>query len=295
MGFWDAWIRGNIKRGQKARNAFFTATIKEYETKTAKVSLSWEIGKDFLEVLDEGGETPLPPYLARAAKPEDQVRYQTIFARAPGSVAAPTASLHFSEGILRELKGSHEVLPLTLHVGAGTFGPVKSERIIDHEMHAEIVEIPRSTLEALAQALQEERDVFCAGTTTLRALESAILLGERILREGVRELRPIEMNEAYEDWKRFPAHVALRALIEAHPSDPLRFETKLFLGPGARYSPVKGLLTNFHLPESTLLCLVAGFLGGDQWKRVYQEAISQKYRFYSYGDASLLFGANRSS
>jgi S-adenosylmethionine:tRNA ribosyltransferase-isomerase len=194
------------------------------------------------EVLERCGSVPLPPYITHRPGPEDSERYQTVYARNPGAVAAPTAGLHFDESMLQKIseKGAR-IARITLHVGAGTFQPVRAENIEEHRMHRERYEVPRETMEAIAG-----RRVLAVGTTSLRALESAALSGA--------------------------------------PSG----ETDLFIHPGFRFRVVDRLLTNFHLPHSSLLMLVAAFAGLENVRKAYAHAIRERYRFFSYGDAMLI-------
>ena len=203
-----------------------------------------------LDVLARVGEVPLPPYIAHAAAPEDEGRYQTVYARVPGAVAAPTAGLHFDQGILDALAARGVALAsVTLHVGAGTFQPVRVEDVSTHVMHSEWYGIPEATVAAIAQARRRGGRVVAVGTTALRALESAAAGGE--LRAGTAE-------------------------------------TRLFVLPGYRFRVVERLVTNFHLPRSTLLMLVSAFAGTENIRRAYAHAVAQRYRFFSYGDAMLL-------
>ena len=208
---------------------------------------------DVLEVLERHGEVPLPPYIAHAAAGDDESRYQTVYAREPGAVAAPTAGLHFDEALIAAIRAKGvEVASVTLHVGAGTFQPVRTEELAEHVMHAEWYRLPESTVAAIARARERKGRVMAVGTTTLRALESAAASqGE----EGL-------------------------AAVTA--------ETRLFIVPGYRFRVVDRLVTNFHLPRSTLLMLVSAFAGVDHIRRAYAHAIAARYRFFSYGDAMLL-------
>lgn len=205
---------------------------------------------EVLPLLQKIGHVPLPPYINRDDEQLDLDRYQTIYARDPGSVAAPTAGLHFDETLLDNLKAHGiDIEYLTLHVGAGTFRPVRSDNILEHKMHQELYEIP----EALAGKIQEVKArgnrVIAVGTTSMRSLESVATYQGKVM--------------------------------------PFRGETSIFIHPGYQFKVCDGLITNFHLPESTLVMLVSAFIGYDETKTVYQEAIAQKYRFFSYGDACL--------
>lgn len=200
--------------------------------------------------LERHGAVPLPMYITRAAGESDAERYQTVYAREPGAVAAPTAGLHFDAGLLQRLRDRGvPVVFLTLHVGAGTFQPVRAQDLSLHEMHGECYDVPQATVDAVNRARDGGGRVLAAGTTTLRALESAAAGGA--LKSG-------------------------------------RGETRLFILPGYRFRVVERLLTNFHLPRSTLLMLVSAFGGMDNIRRAYRHAIEQRYRFYSYGDAMLI-------
>jgi S-adenosylmethionine:tRNA ribosyltransferase-isomerase len=205
---------------------------------------------DPLALLERHGHVPLPPYITHADSAEDERRYQTVFARKPGAVAAPTAALHFDEAVLAALRargvGSASV---TLHVGAGTFQPVRSENLAEHRMHSEWFELPPATVAAIAATHAAGRRVIAVGTTTLRALESAALSGELVA--GARD-------------------------------------TDIFITPGFEFRVVDRLLTNFHLPKSTLMMLVSAFAGYEHVMALYAHAIRERYRFFSYGDAMLL-------
>ena len=212
--------------------------------------LRFEDSDAVTDLLERYGHLPLPPYITHAAEAEDDERYQTVFAREPGAVAAPTAGLHFSEGVLQALrdKGAN-IAYVTLHVGAGTFKPVRADDIEDHVMHSERYTIPQATVDAIRQAKARGGRVIAVGTTSLRALESAAAGGELVAGSG---------------------------------------ETRIFITPGYRFKVVEMLLTNFHLPRSTLLMLVCAFGGMDKMLAAYRHAVEQEYRFFSYGDAMLI-------
>ena len=219
-----------------------------------------------LDFFDRWGQVPLPPYIHRAADESDRRRYQSLFAREPGAVAAPTASLHFDAPLLHRIKarGVDSVF-VTLHVGAGTFQPVRVADLDAHVMHAERVTVGVTTCEAIAQAKATGRRVIAVGTTVVRALESAALNAGQAAEEG---------------------NGAPHALRLA----PWSGETRLFIRPGFRFRVVDALLTNFHLPESTLLMLVCAFAGRESVLRAYRHAVEAGYRFFSYGDAMFLAG-----
>ncbi|MDO8262561.1 MAG: tRNA preQ1(34) S-adenosylmethionine ribosyltransferase-isomerase QueA [Gallionella sp.] len=203
-----------------------------------------------LDLLERYGQLPLPPYITHAADVEDEQRYQTVFAREAGAVAAPTAGLHFDESMLQALRDKGvQIACVTLHVGAGTFQPVRTEHIREHAMHSECYEIPQSTVDAIVRARNAGGRVIAVGTTSLRALESAAQSGALQAGGG---------------------------------------ETKIFITPGYRFKVVDVLLTNFHLPRSTLLMLVCAFGGMEQMLAAYRHAVEKEYRFFSYGDAMLI-------
>jgi S-adenosylmethionine:tRNA ribosyltransferase-isomerase len=206
-----------------------------------------------LSLLDEIGHVPLPPYIAREDEPEDQERYQTVYGKNAGAVAAPTAGLHFDEAMIAQIKAMGvEIAYVTLHVGAGTFQPVRVDNIDEHEMHSEWMTIDQSTCDVINKAKQDGRRVIAVGTTSVRTLESA-------------------------------AKLSLGELIE-----PFTGETDIFIYPGYEFKAVDVLLTNFHLSESTLLMLVSAFAGYANTLKAYKEAVAERYRFFSYGDAMLI-------
>ena len=208
--------------------------------------------RDLEPLLREHGDVPLPPYIARAPLPEDVERYQTVFARAPGAVAAPTAGLHFDQALLAELRERGvETAFVTLHVGAGTFAPVRTERVEEHVLHAERIEVSAEVCAAIAACRARGGRVVAVGTTTVRSLEAAALAAARP--DGAPE--------------------------------PFAGETQLFIRPGFRFRVVDALVTNFHLPESSLLMLVAAFASREATLAAYRHAVASRYRFFSYGDA----------
>ena len=254
------------------------------------VQLSWDSDATFLDIVLALGEIPLPPYLRRATETQDQDTYQTVYARHEGAVAAPTAGLHFTDSVLQQLadKGVERAF-LTLHVGAGTFQPIKVETITEHHMHSEQVVYTRSLIEDL---LQKVEHIIPVGTTSLRSLESLYWYGVKLWREETTEfwiekLYPYSIAEAEVP----SAQEALTAIVRFMDSQNLTQitgETEIFIFPGYRFQLCKGLITNFHQPGSTLILLVAALVG-DDWKKVYQEALAEGYRFLSYGDSSLLW------
>lgn len=260
------------------------------------LKLSWNAPDlSFAEVLHEAGKVPLPPYLNREATAADEASYQSIFAREEGSVAAPTASLHFTADVLDSLAAKGvATLSVTLHVGAGTFKPVKSATMEEHEMHAEWLEVSRAQLEALEAHLSEGKPVVAVGTTSCRTLESLYWIGVQLLNGIPVENGAVAVTQwlPYESaFERVPAAESIRAIIrhlETTHSGKLIVKTRIIIAPGYTFNIVNGLITNFHQPESTLLLLVSALIGKD-WKAVYEHALRSGYRFLSYGDSSLLW------
>jgi S-adenosylmethionine:tRNA ribosyltransferase-isomerase len=265
------------------------------EAGTALIDFRWEPASlPFAEVLRAGGHLPLPPYLGRTDTPADAIRYQTVYAAAEGAVAAPTAGLHFTPELLAELRDKgFETGHVTLHVGAGTFQPVKADHMADHPMHTEPILVTAALLRQLLA--HRPRPVLAVGTTSLRTLESLYWLGVGLLQApqadekelAVTQWQPYDMAEAAAGTSPEMALEALLHYLEATGADTLQASTRLLIAPGYQFRLVDGLITNFHQPESTLLLLVAALLGPG-WRDVYEHALSHGYRFLSYGDSSLL-------
>lgn len=250
------------------------------------VSFEWDGDYTWAEVLDAIGELPIPPYLNRETQESDKRTYQTVYSKIKGSVAAPTAGLHFTERVLKAIdEAGIEREELTLHVGAGTFKPVKSEEIGDHDMHTEHIAVKRQTIEKL---LAHGGKAIAVGTTSVRTLESLYYMGI-MADQGAEDLHvPQWMPYEYEGG--MAVEDALRALLgymDRHEIDVLQSSTQIIIAPGYDYHIVKRMVTNFHQPQSTLLLLVSAFLKGD-WRKVYDYALCHDFRFLSYGDSSLL-------
>ncbi|HEU4719338.1 MAG TPA: S-adenosylmethionine:tRNA ribosyltransferase-isomerase [Bacteroidia bacterium] len=257
------------------------------------VHLSWnDADIPFLEILGAAGKVPLPPYLGRDEEENDRSRYQTVYARTEGSVAAPTAGLHFTEHVLDELRRKNvHLAEVTLHVGAGTFRPVKAATMAGHEMHREQVFIPEALVEMLCD--KKMKPVIAVGTTSLRTLESIYWFGRQlVLQPGTfRNELFVSQWEPYEEGPDVPAEIALRAVrdwMTGNNHETLEGYTKLLIAPGYRFRIADALITNFHQPQSTLLLLVAAFTG-DDFRRIYDYALQHDFRFLSYGDSSLLW------
>lgn len=253
----------------------------------SEVQFDWTCQLHFSNVLDVLGKIPLPPYIKRDAEPDDKVRYQTIYAKNKGAVAAPTAGLHFTNEVLTNLayKGIKSEF-LTLHVSTGTFQPIQSKDVASHPMHAEEILV---TLQNIRNILNNDFTI-AVGTTSLRTLESVFWYGVKML-ESRDAPFIIEKDFPYRKMHELPdVQDAIEAVYEHmkhKQTDILKGTTQLFIVPGYKFRIVKGLITNYHMPGSTLILLVAAFIGTD-WKRVYMEALNKNYRFLSYGDTSLL-------
>ncbi len=255
------------------------------------IRFSWDDENvTFSEILSLVGELPIPPYLNRATEESDKRDYQTVYSKIDGSVAAPTAGLHFTEHVLAQIDARHiERNEITLHVGAGTFKPVKTESIEDHEMHSEYIFVPWQTIDAL---MRHNGECTCVGTTSVRTIESLYYIGLNIINhpdiseEGLK----VEQWQPYAGTASVSEMDALKAIRDymvRHQLQALHTSTQIIIAPGYRYHFVKRLITNFHMPKSTLLLLVSAFIGED-WRKVYQYALDNDFRFLSYGDSSIL-------
>ncbi len=264
------------------------------------IEFSWNGNYTWAELLDAVGELPIPPYLNRETQESDKTTYQTVYSKIKGSVAAPTAGLHFTERVLQALdEAGIDREELTLHVGAGTFKPVKSEEIGGHDMHTEHIAVRRQTIEKL---IAHGGEAIAVGTTSVRTLESLYYMG--ILAAQGKEDLHVPQWMPYEEkttadgqqsteiaqrvgWSTVNCLQALLAYMDQHHLDVLHSSTQIIIAPGYEYHIVRRMVTNFHQPQSTLLLLVSAFLKGD-WRKVYDYALSHDFRFLSYGDSSLL-------
>lgn len=294
---WQCVI-GNVKRWKDGLLEYDTtdpelsavhlrARLVSRQDRTGIVEFTWDGGEPFSNVLDLCGRVPIPPYLCRETEPIDLERYQTTYAHIRGSVAAPTAGLHFTPETLSAITARGiETANVCLHVGAGTFLPVKSEKVADHPMHREPFVVSRKLLCELAEG---KRTVIAVGTTSVRTLESLYYAGARCIENGVPS--DVEQWDPYtREWP-YSTGEALQALVsylDASGLDELRIGTRIIIVPGFRFRIAEALVTNFHQPQSTLLLLISAFVGGD-WRTIYDHALAGGYRFLSYGDSSLLF------
>lgn len=262
-------------------------------TDAYEVELSWQPEHlTFAAIIEAAGDTPLPPYIKRNTNEEDVSRYQTIFARNEGSVAAPTAGLHFTESVFNQLlKKNIQPAFVSLHVGAGTFKPVKADQMQGHEMHSEYISVQRKAIEKLMDNIGQ---ITAVGTTSLRTIESLYWLGVKTFSEPgitILELEQWDVYEAPLHSADLSANDALKALLvwmEANQLPHLFTKTQLLIAPGYRFRLTNNLVTNFHQPESTLLLIVAAAIG-DDWKKMYDYALENNFRFLSYGDANLIY------
>ena len=285
------WKEGSLTMSLTIRGIAMQLNAERIEKNDAYslVRFSWEPAEiSFADVLEAAGEIPLPPYLHREAEPSDRERYQTVFAKYEGSVAAPTASLHLTKPLIAKLKEmGHTIEEVTLHVGAGTFRPVATDTIGEHEMHSESIIVKRQTIEHLRDNI--DRTIIPVGTTSMRTIESVYWIGVMLLEQGYEE-RNIHLNQwfPYQDRTSLPsAKESLEAILkylDMHHLDALHATTALMIAPSCPIMITKALITNFHQPKSTLLLLVSALIG-DKWKEAYQFALDHGFRFLSYGDS----------
>lgn len=313
IGNLKKWKEGSLKRDFeiKGNKLTLSATMRrgdalgsEAQKMVAKgggtnywVDFDWDNDKvSFAEILEAVGELPIPPYLNRKTEESDKTTYQTVYSKIKGSVAAPTAGLHFTDAVLKDLD-AHGIdrEEVTLHVGAGTFKPVKSLEIEGHQMHTEYIVVHRRSLEKL---IKHECRVIAVGTTSVRTIESLYYMGVHLLKYPeaneedlhVNQWDPYELSEDGNLVDGITPMQAIQAIIDyldRNGLEALHSSTQIIIAPGYQYKIVKMLVTNFHQPQSTLLLLVSAFLKGD-WKKVYDYALSHDFRFLSYGDSSLL-------
>lgn len=301
-----AWLClvGNLKKWKgeilkremivKGRLITLTAERKQEVGTSHWVDFRWNNKKiTFADILEVFGELPIPPYLNRETQESDKVTYQTVYSKIKGSVAAPTAGLHFTQRVLDALKEKEvDMEELTLHVGAGTFKPVKSEMIEGHDMHTEWISVRKSTIESL---IRHEGKAIAVGTTSVRTLESLYHMGVTLKLHPdatdeqlkVKQWQPYEMTSETNNISSVDALQSLLDYMNSHDLDTLHSSTQIIIVPGYHYQIVKAMVTNFHQPQSTLLLLVSAFVHAD-WRKIYNYALSHKFRFLSYGDSSFI-------
>ncbi len=289
------WKETELTRELKISNEpiVIKAVIKEKIPDAYVIEFSWNPGNySFAEVIEAAGDIPLPPYIKRDTDAKDVSRYQTIYAKHDGSVAAPTAGLHFTNEVFKKLSDKNiDKEYVTLHVGAGTFKPVKAESMSGHDMHAEWIDV---SIETIRNIIEKKDNVIAVGTTSLRTLETLYWLGVKTLLDPNLKNLQLQQWDVYEESlnkKMSTAEQALNGLInwlEKEKRQRIFTQTQLLITPGYSFKIVKALVTNFHQPQSTLLLLVAAAIGQD-WKKIYDHALQHDYRFLSYGDGNLLF------
>lgn len=293
VGNLKKWKEGTLKREVevKGRTITLSATRGECRGTSHWIDFAWnDETLTFADVLEAVGELPIPPYLNRETQESDKQTYQTVYSKIKGSVAAPTAGLHFTERVLKSLD-EHGIdrEELTLHVGAGTFKPVKSEEIEGHEMHTEYISVNKRTIEKL---IAHGGKTIAVGTTSVRTLESLYYIGVLIHQNPEANQEELHVKQ----WMPYEPHPMLTPVeslqgilsyLERHGMEALHTSTQIIIAPGYEYKIVKKIVTNFHQPQSTLLLLVSAFVKGD-WKKIYDYALSHDFRFLSYGDSSLL-------
>ena len=293
VGNLKKWKEGILKREVEVKGHTITLTATRGECRGTShwVDFTWDDESlTFADVLEAVGELPIPPYLNRETQESDKKTYQTVYSKIKGSVAAPTAGLHFTERVLKALdERGIDREELTLHVGAGTFKPVKSEEIEGHEMHTEYISVNRSTIEKL---IAHDGQTVAVGTTSVRTLESLYYIGILIHQnpESNQEELHVKQWMPYEPHPALSPKESLQCILDylnRHDMEALHTSTQIIIAPGYDYKIVKKIVTNFHQPQSTLLLLVSAFVKGD-WKKIYDYALSHDFRFLSYGDSSIL-------
>lgn len=292
VGNLKKWKEGALTRPCTINDTLCTisATRLGEQGTSQLIEFTWDGNIPFADIIDAMGELPIPPYLNRATEESDKTTYQTVYSKIKGSVAAPTAGLHFTPEVLAAVDDRGiDREEVTLHVGAGTFRPVKSEQIEGHEMHTEYIAVRRQTLEKL---LTHDCQAIAVGTTSVRTLESLYYMGLKVLCNPDIEDLHVNQWEPYDDAANttVSSAEAIRALLawmERHNQSVLHSSTQIIIAPGYDYKIVRMLVTNFHQPQSTLLLLVSAFVNGD-WRSIYDYALQHDFRFLSYGDSSLL-------
>ena len=292
VGNLKKWKEGTLRRtiDVKGQQVEVCATRGPIHGTSHRIDFEWTGGVSFAEIIDAMGELPIPPYLNRETQESDKTTYQTVYSKIKGSVAAPTAGLHFTPEVLAAVDAHGiEREELTLHVGAGTFKPVKSEEIEGHEMHTEYVSVRRDTIRKL---IAHDGCAIAVGTTSVRTLESLYYMGLKVMKNPDASEDELHVNqwEPYDTETTVSTVESLTALgdwMDSHKLEVLHSSTQIIIAPGYEYHIVKMLVTNFHQPQSTLLLLVSAFVKGD-WHKIYDYALENDFRFLSYGDSSLL-------
>lgn len=287
------WKEGTLSKNITIHNQEITLTATRGEQcgNSHKVVFEWN-GENitFSDILEHFGNLPIPPYLNRDTEEQDKQTYQTVYSKVKGSVAAPTAGLHFTSNVIEAIhKKGIKTDEVTLHVGAGTFKPVKADNVSEHEMHTEYIVVNKSTIE---QIIENNCSVIAIGTTSVRTIESLYHIGVKLLQRDIQDEVSLSVTQwqPYENKNNISAEDSLKAIIsymENNHIEQLKTSTQIIIAPSYEYKIVKAIVTNFHQPQSTLLLLVSAFVGSD-WEKIYKYALNNDFRFLSYGDSSLL-------
>ncbi len=284
------WKEGILKNAFKidGKSVVLSAEKKGQAGNSFEIEFSWTGGNHFSEIIEHIGQLPIPPYLNRESEESDEETYQTVYAKIDGSVAAPTAGLHFTDAVINQLSVKNiSTKEVTLHVGAGTFQPVKSETIDGHTMHHEQVILPKNIIEGF---MKNPENIIAVGTTSVRSLESLYWIGLQL-----EEALPVDNNFEVKQWEPYEKEASISLVkslqnivdfLEKADQNAIRFSTQIIILPGYDFKIIKGMFTNFHQPQSTLLLLISAFLGND-WHKIYEYAINNDFRFLSYGDSNL--------
>jgi len=293
VGNLKKWKEGTLSKNVEVdgKSCTFAAEHIQTEGNTHSIRFIWDnTDIHFADILEKAGELPIPPYLHRKTEESDLTSYQTVYSKIKGSVAAPTAGLHFTDDVFNSLKPKNiEIEEVTLHVGAGTFQPVKTRDIAEHHMHTEVISVHKSTIEHLQKKLG---NIIAVGTTSVRTLESLYYIGLSLQQNHTlgEENFHVSQWSPYENNEEISTTDALQKILDyldANNLTTLHAETQIMIKPGYQFRVVNGIITNFHQPKSTLLLLVSAFVGGN-WKTIYDYALANDFRFLSYGDSSLL-------
>lgn len=292
IGNLKKWKKGELQKIVEIKGEAIHIKARKLHPKGSAfvIQFEWDRNIPFSDILENGGELPIPPYLNRKTEEKDKQTYQTIYSKIKGSVAAPTAGLHFTEKVFDALQQKGvERAEVTLHVGAGTFRPVKSETVGLHEMHSEFISVKKETIK---QLLAKKGKIIAVGTTSVRTLESLYHIGEQLeSSKPSQPLRVLQWQPYQDNVNRITPEKSLQNILdylEAKHTDTLLADTQIIIAPGYQFKIVDGIVTNFHQPKSTLLLLVSAFVGGNNWRKIYDHALDHDYRFLSYGDSSLL-------
>ncbi len=295
---WECIVGGRIRNINELsieyNNICLSAEILNKVDNIAQISFRWNDDKlTFSDVINSFGKMPLPPYIKRESTDDDRLRYQTVYAKFDGSVAAPTAGLHFTNNLFDKLKDNGIAInDVVLHVGMGTFLPISSDNAKEHKMHSEEILIKKDTIEQIVIHLIGKKNIIAIGTTSVRTIESLFWWAVKFINNPTRSFYlDLSQEEPYVLSERYDALFVLQKLLELMTDNDIyeiHGQTSLMIAPGYNFKVINGMFTNFHLPKSTLLLLVSSFLGYDLWKRTYDYALSNNFRFLSYGDSSLL-------